>query len=199
VIEAALYDSRMSEVNTHPVGCVRFRIMRSVAIRTGSRLNAGKSNVLARSGILSLPVERVVIALVSEMKEAPDREEKVDSLLELFAISNGGGVSGITGVQQRFQPTADVHIAQATGAVLDAGLQVKKRVAVLLVALSGELNDADGDIVTVGFEDLRVTDCREALVDVGVAGKEPVIQLGERKFDIISFEFLGFGALACLG
>ena len=141
-IEAALNNARVAEIEPHPVGGVRFGIARAVGPFAACLFDL-QTNAQASSVVLRLPVEGVVVALMPEVEEAADGEEEVDSVLELFTVGRGSGVIGVGArCEKRFEPAADMDVAQAAGAVLDAGLEVKEGVAVLAVAFGGELGRA---------------------------------------------------------
>ena len=104
VRQAALHDSRMAEVEPHPVG-------RACGRRLQRFPRAARPNQLLRRRVLRLPVQRVVVALMPVVQKTPHREQKLHRLPEIFAVSRRPSIARLhrPRLRSRAPPSAFNH------------------------------------------------------------------------------------------
>jgi hypothetical protein len=117
----------MAEVGTHPVGGIDACVA-----------GAAQADAELGCGVLRLPVQRVVVALVAVVEEAAHGGEEGEGVVEVAVVLRCAVVGVHAPQPEPSQPVADVGVAQTAGAVLDVRLQVKERVAEAGVAGESE-------------------------------------------------------------
>ena len=129
---AAIDDARMPVIGAHPVS----------RVGCAARL---KADGVGRGFILRLPVERVVVAAVAEVKETSRGSKKIEGGLGISAraledsTALPGPFLGLLQVEEQGKPDGQVIVAQAAGTLLQVRFEVKDGVAVLGVAGAGNL------------------------------------------------------------
>src|ERR1700679_3402730 len=85
---------------------------------------------------------------------------------------------------QIMQPLADVYIAQAARTLLDVGLEMEQRIAVLRMALAGKLRQRDSNRLAIARAHLRHSLVAQLCKDSVIAANPAQIQQGQRKLGI---------------
>ncbi len=147
-----------------------------------SGASLGQTDAVMGGFILGVPVERVVIATVTDMKEDADGGEKGERFAE-------GGIRRRCTPQQG-EPLDDVSVAQATGGVLEVGFQVKERVAEAGMAGAGELCGGGGQGFALAGGPFAMDAGLQGGVEGIVAGEEAKIQQRQAAFRIGGLEAL---------
>ena len=148
--------------------------------------------------ILRLPVERVVVAAVAEVKETARGGEEVEGS---FGIAAGaledaaplaGPLLGFLQMEEQGEPDGEVVVAQAAGAVLQIGFEMKDGVAVLGVAGAGDFAQLLGDGVPLAEHEAGEDGLVKLLVERELAGEKAAVERGQREFKIVGIEAAGF-------
>ena len=148
--------------------------------------------------VLRLPVERVVVAAVAEVKKTSGRGEKVEGGFGVAAraledaAALAGPLLGLLQVEEHGEPDGEVVVAQAAGTIFQIGLEMEDGVAVLGVAGAGDLAQLLRDGVPLAQDEAGKGDLVKLLVERKLAGEEAAIERGQGEFEIVGIEAAGF-------
>ena len=182
---AAIDDAGMTIVGAHPVG----------GIGGATRLQA---DGVGGGFVLGLPVEGVVVAAVAEVEKTSGGGEEVEGGLGIAARALkdtpavAGPLLGFLEVEEHGEPDGEVVVAQATGAVLEVGLEVEDGVAEFGVADAGHLAELLGDGVPLAEDQAGQDGLVELLVEGEMAGEEAAVECGQGEFEIAGIEAARF-------
>ena len=182
---AAIDDARVAVVGAHPVG------------RVGGAAGF-KADGVGGGFVLRLPVERVVVAAVAEVKETSRGGEEVEggfgvaagALKDAAALA--GPFLGFLEMEEQGEPDGEVVVAQAAGTVFQVGFEVKDGVAELGVTGAGDFAELLGDGVPLAEHEAGQDGLVKLLVERELAGEEAAIEGGEGEFEIVGIEAAGF-------
>ena len=87
-----------------------------------------------------------------------------------------------------------MHVPQPAGAVLDARLQVERRIAVLGVPFVGQLHQSRGQRLVLPLQHLGKTNLRQPPVDLRVSRQQPVVQQRDGELRVLRVEALRLAA-----
>ena len=182
---AAIDDAGVAVVGAHPVG--------------GIGGAAGfEADGVGGGFVLRLPVERIVVAAVAEVKKTSGGGEEVESG---FGVATGaledaaalaGPLLGLLQVEEQGEPDGEVVVAQAAGTVLEVRLQMKDGVAELGVAGAGNLAQLLRDGVPLAEHEAGQHGLVELLIERELAGEKAAVEGGEGELEIVGIEAAGF-------
>ena len=182
---AAIDDPCVPVIRAHPVagvgGSARFKA-------DGSR----------RRLVLRLPVERVVVAPVTEVQKTSGRGQKVEGRLGVAACALEDATPlprplfGFLQMEQHREPDGEVIVPQAAGTLLEIGLEVKDGVAVFCVAAAGNFAQLLRNVVPLTQHQAGKRDLVKLLIEGELAGQVSTVKRGQRELKVVAIEFAGF-------
>ncbi len=177
----AIDDTCVAIVGAHPVsrvcGAARFEADR-----------------VRRGLVLRLPVERIVIAAVAEVKETSSGGEEVEGG---FGVAAGGledstslpwPLLGFLQVEQQGKPDGQMVVAQTAWTVLEIGLEMKDCIAEFGVAGAGNFSQFLCNGVPLAQYQAGEHGLMELLIKGELSGEKATVESGEREFEIIRIE-----------
>src|SRR5579863_8954314 len=182
---AAIDDARMSVVGPHPVS------------RVGSA-SCFKPDGVGCGFVLRLPVERVVVAPMAEMKETScgGKEIKCSLCVSAGALEDSaalaGPLLGLFEMKKESKPDGKVVIAQAARTFLQIWFEMEDGVAVLGVAGACNFAQLLRNGVPLAQNQAREDRLMKLLVKGELAGEEAAVECGECKFQVIRIELASF-------
>ena len=191
---AAIDDAGVAIVGAHPVGGI-------------SGAASFQADGVGGSFVLRLPVERVVVATMTEVEKTAGGGEEVEGGLGIatcaleYTSGLAGPLLGLLEVKEHGEPDGEVVVAQAAGTVLEVGLEVEDGVAEFGVAGAGDFAELLGDGVPLAQEEVREHSLVKLLVEGKMPGKEAAVESGQSEFEVDGIEAPGFleGAVAGAG
>ena len=181
----AIDDARMPVVGPHPVG----------RVGCAARL---KADGVCRCLILRLPVERVVVAAVAEMKETSRGRKKIEGsfrisagALEDSARCRGHSLVSLQVEEQR-KPDCQVIVAQTAGTLLQVRFEMKDGVAVLGVAGAGDLAQLLGNGVPLAQNEAGKDRLMKLLVKRELPSQKATVKRGQGELEVVGIEFSSF-------
>src|SRR5215471_1911175 len=175
----------MSKVEAHPLG-------------RAPHLGVSSSDLLRGRRVLVRPTEAVVISSMTEVKEATHRHEEIMGSFHRLShrrrqqiVSRRPIVQFIDGRDQG-QPVGDVIVTQATGSILDVGLEVEDSVAMFSMTRACEFRQALDHGLRVTHDYLGNQLVMQSQKQFFTTCQEPAVQKGDREFEIIWIEAIAF-------
>jgi hypothetical protein len=162
---AAIDDAGVAIVGAHPVS------------RVGGAAGL-EADAVGGGFVLGLPVEGIVVAAVAEVEKTSRGGEKVEGRFGVAAgaVEDAAAMArpllGLLEMEEQGEPDGEVVVAQAAGAVLEVGLEVKDGVAEFGVADAGYLAQLLRDDVPLAQEQVRHHGLVELLVKREMPGEE---------------------------
>jgi hypothetical protein len=128
-------------------------------------------------GVLRIERQHVVVAPRLLVQEAPQPRKVLEGFLQ-----RGSGL--FTGLVQFLQPAGELEIAQASGSLLDVGLQVIERSGKFRMAFASQLRQVADQRLAAGLDKTRQA-ARQVGVQYSVARKKTLVEQADIQFDIL--------------
>ena len=207
--QAALHAARVAEVEPHPV-----RRLHAFRRRVRQLLQPPRSHSdpHRRRRILAVPVQRIVVPLMPVVQKTSHREQESHRLTKLLPVARQSAArqsavhqsaaralrlrraASPPHILQPLQPSAHMHVPQTAGTVLDARLQVERRIPVLGMTLAGQLHQSGGQRLVLPLQHLGKTHIRHPPVHRLLARQQPVVQQRHGELRVLRVEALRLAA-----
>ncbi len=182
---AAIDHARVPVVGAHPVGGI-------------GRAPGFEADRQRRCLVLRLPVEGIVVAAVTEVKETSRRGQKIEGCLGVAAraLEDAAALTrpflGFLEVKEHREPDSEAVVAQAARTFLQVRLQMKDGVTELGVAGARDLVQLLGDGGPLTQHKPGKNHLVQLLVEGKLPGQKTAVERGKREFQVVGVEFAGF-------